>query len=241
MKKRILFKILLNTRFRDIKSINPKWKFTSEDRSWIEYRINIFMQYTAQSLKNQCNQEFMAIILYRNSTEDIVKNLLQKYETLPDNIIFLNENKEDEFITEYLKDSEYLYEVRLDSDDCYIDTFVQDLYNVSANEETQCILTRWGYIWDHHSKRLGRVYYASPPFYTLIYDVKQYQKGFRYTLKGGHVGACRLECEVLEGEQYLFVLHDSNILATFEQRKQKNEILKQEQKKMIMNRFGILL
>lgn len=240
MKKKILFRILLNTRFRDIKSANKKWMSTSEDESWLAYRVHIFMKYTAKSLIHQKNQLFTAIILYLDSTEEVVKRLLAEYEELPPNIIFLNQDKEETFMETYLKeDTDYIYEVRLDSDDCYIDTFVQTLHNVEITEETQCILSRWGYIWDHHSKRLGNVYYPSPPFYTLVYKPKEYREGVRYTLKGGHVGACRLNCILLEGEQYLFVLHESNILATFEHRMQKTEITDTKEKQAILERFGV--
>lgn len=60
-----------------------------KDELWIKNRINVFMNYTYKSLVNQTNQDFTALIIYDDKTENIVISELVNYGELPENIIFI--------------------------------------------------------------------------------------------------------------------------------------------------------
>lgn len=205
MKKKIIIISSLNT-----------MNFRKErlEKEWIEYRIDIFMKYTMKSLKQQTNQDFLAFIFYENDSEDILREALAKYEKLPDNIQFtcLKESKQ---ITENITGYDYLYLVRIDSDDMYHKSYVQKLHDYMPREETQVLINQNGYLYDSINIRLGKYYNESPSPYTLIYKTKDYLENFRYKLQGGHPGAIRLPHEIMDGYNFVVTVHSQNTSTQF--------------------------
>ncbi|MGL4736257.1 MAG: hypothetical protein ACRCW2_02270, partial [Cellulosilyticaceae bacterium] len=57
-------------------------------KDWIAYRLSIFMKYTYASLVRQYNQAFKAFIQYDPVSERLLREELEKYPKLNDNIIF---------------------------------------------------------------------------------------------------------------------------------------------------------
>lgn len=206
MNKKIVIDIAFNVWFHDV---NP----VCLTKEWIDYRINIFMKYTGRNLMNQTNQSFLCILRYDKSTEDLVFDALSKYPKLPDNIIFTCEGGN--VINKYINGSDYLYLVRLDCDDLYHPDVIDKLDKFPYRDGLECIICQYGYGYDSINNILSTRYDVSPPFYTLIYKTNEYLNGFRYTLKGGHTSAKYLNHEVLNGRNYLIVLHDKNLLNKF--------------------------
>jgi hypothetical protein len=202
-KRKLIINIVLNT-----------FRF-SEDRlkkDWIDDRIEKFMKFTLRSLKIQTNQDFMAYVLYDPLSEDYVKQSLEQYERLPDNIQFIKpvENQTATLIQGY----DTLFLIRLDSDDAYHKSFIQQLHDYQPKESTEVIINQNGYLYDSINNRLVEIFYESPQYYTFVYQVPEYLAGKRYVLSGGHAGAIKLRHELIDKPNFLNIVHSSNVLKT---------------------------
>ncbi|WP_083238899.1 glycosyltransferase [Caloranaerobacter ferrireducens] len=230
--KRIIIGMSFNTQpFKDK-------RFTEE---WIKQRIAIFMNYTLQSLKAQTNQNFVALIKYHDKTKSIIENALSKYEPLPDNIQFVNQNEYESKIIEYIKGYDYLYLVRLDCDDMYHKTFIQQLFDYRPRLNTQVLINQKGYVYDSILKGLAKTEIKSPPFYTLIYKVSDYLDGKRYKMPGGHTYAIKLPHEILKKRNFIIVVHSNNTSqntsSAFKRAKENQKILDKDKIQNILKDF----
>ncbi|MUT66520.1 glycosyltransferase [Paenibacillus sp. NEAU-GSW1] len=184
-------------------------------KQWIEYRMAIFMKYTFQSLKKQTNQQFTALIRYASRTEGLIRQALAKYEPLPNNIRFVRD--EDYIATqkEIVGDAKWLYLVRLDCDDTYSKSIIQQLHQYKPKEGTRALVNQLGYIYDSMRHRISPVKRTSPPFYTWIYKSVNYFSGKTYVIKGGHPAVVKHKHEILtlKGKRnYMVVVHRRNTL-----------------------------
>ncbi len=195
-----------------------KEKFTKD---WIEYRINIFMNYTFKSLVAQTNQKFIACLIYDDKTDNLVKTALSNYRQFPENIKALKRSKSNVFRKGLLQDYNLLYLVRLDSDDLYNIHHIQYLQNYHPKDKTMVLISQQGYIYDSVNNSLVRCFYNSPPFYTLIYNSKDYLTGKRHKITGGHSGVINLNHEIIKSE-YIWNCHQMNTASSdFKSRKKR--------------------
>lgn len=211
MKDRI---IVINIKFNS-------WKRAqSLDEEWIKNRLRIFAEYTLNSIKAQIRQDFIVIMKCREEMFDFTINEAKKIMPIPENVIFLNcikKSSEFELLKELIAGYKYYYEVRLDSDDMYAKTYIDMLYKYNPKDETEVLINQEGYIYDTKTGRLAPYHYASPPYYTFIYKVEDYLKGFRYNLGDiGHRNVILLKHEILKGNNFLFIIHGDNIHSSFE-------------------------
>lgn len=182
---------------------------------WIKYRMAIFMKYTLQSLLKQTNQGFHAFIRYTERTEGIIKAELAKYPKLPANIRFVAENKYEDKLRKTVGGSPYLYLVRLDCDDTYHHSFIDQLHNYKPKAGTRALINQAGYIYDSVKHRIANVSKSSPPFYTWIYKSELYFGGLRYKTVDGHSGVIKHKHEILTTagkRNYMVVVHNRNTL-----------------------------
>ncbi len=230
MNKKIIIQIPFN-----VQGFN---KVNELDKQWIKYRLGIFRKYCVGSLVNQTNQFFTAILRAREETLGfIMKELKGK---LPNNIYVVGINYET-LIYKCIENYNYLYLVRMDSDDCYDMEFIDLLHNYTPKPDTEVLISQNCYDYDLVNKRLVSFKYLSPQCYTLIYKVEDYKKGKRYFLKNGHGGAIKLKHELLNGFNYLNTIHKRNNECSFHDtdtvgRKNIKEIYEKEN---ILKRFGI--
>lgn len=211
-------RIIIGIEFNSRSSNKPKWRIGLTP-GWIRYRMSVFMKYTMQSLKKQTNQDFVALVQYADRTKAIIKRELKKYGPLPDNVKFISRSRYQKKIKKLIKGFDYLYLVRLDCDDMYHKSMVQQLKKCRHHSKTQALINQKGYIYDAVRKRIAPVHFKSPPFYTLVYKVRAYMKGKRYRLargrKRGHNFAIRLKHKILtrKGKKnYMIVIHKRNTL-----------------------------
>lgn len=247
MKNKIIINIGLNTFnfdkfFEDRDMVPPR--LTKE---WIEYRMDIFINYTCKSLLNQVNQDFTAIIYYDPLSTQLVMNALSKYKELPSNIIFVPIDPKYFFtlsnthiLDSYIADYDYLYLVRIDSDDMYHPSFIQQLHDLNIDNSIECILNQNGYIYDIHENSLGLWSYNSPPFYTLVYKVSDYLNGFRYDLSQGHSSAINLNCCILDSRNFMVISHNKNTSTAFNNEFNCGEIIDINEKNNILKEFSII-
>lgn len=207
-------------------------------KSWIEKRINIFMRFTLNSLKAQTNQNYLALIKYEDKSKDIIDNVLSKYSKLPDNICFISKSKYEKKVIEKAKGFEYLYLVRLDSDDMYHKSFIQQLYDYKHDISTEAIINQNGYIYDSIKKQMARFPQKSPNYYTLVYKVDDYIAGKRYVIPGGHPNVIKLlNHEVIKKPNYIRLVHTTNDSSTFRLANHRNIINDKNKIKGILNNF----
>ncbi|WP_425446818.1 glycosyltransferase [Dethiothermospora halolimnae] len=204
-------KIIVNSIFNSLKGYKKGLK-----KEWIDYRIKIFMNFTLKSLKKQTNQNFLALVQYAPETKDLIKNALSKYNKLPKNVRFVTPDEYDKEVIKNIGGHKYLYEVRLDCDDMYHKTFIEQLHNHTPKKNTQVLMCQNGYLYDSVNNRLARFPYKSSNYYANIYRVKDYLKGQRYKrTPHGHI-LDKFICETTNKPNYIRHAHLKNNLTTFE-------------------------
>ncbi|CAM3308382.1 glycosyltransferase [Paenibacillus lupini] len=182
---------------------------------WIKYRMSIFMKYTLQSLLKQSNQNFHAYIFYTERTEALIRAELAKYPKLPGHIRFVAEKKYEDKLRKTVGSDEFLYLVRLDCDDTYHYTLIDQLHQYKPKQGTRALINQAGYIYDSVKHRIATVSKSSPPFYTWIYKSERYFSGFRYKTVDGHSGVIKQKHEILTTggkRNYMVVVHSKNTL-----------------------------
>ncbi|GAA0091458.1 hypothetical protein UT300009_14860 [Paraclostridium bifermentans] len=196
--------------FKDVYNDSKK---LSQTKAWIEYRIEIFNKYTLRSLKNQTNQNFKCIMRYTKETEELVFNALSKYDKLPDNVIFTPDG--DETIYSLIQGYDYIYHIRIDSDNMFSKDYIDILYKTPYYEELECILCKNGYMYELEGDRLASMEHGSPSFYALVYTVDDFYFGFRHNTEPDHWGAAKLTHEVIDTHCYLVIVHEKNVSNSF--------------------------
>lgn len=210
----IPFNIPTNPFWPGFKDLDTESKKLSQTKEWIDYRIEIFNKYTLLSLKNQTNQNFKCVMRYTKESEELVFDALSKHEKLPDNIIFTSDG--DEAIYSLMQGYDYIYHIRIDSDNMFSKDFIDILYNTSYYEGLECILCKRGYMYDEKDDRLASMCHGSPSFYALVYTVDDFFFGFRHNTEPDHWGAASLTHEVIDTYSYLVTVHEKNVSNNFD-------------------------
>lgn len=207
-------KIIIGIEFNNRSKADNRWK-VGLTKSWIEYRMSIFMKYTLQSLKKQTNQKFTALIRYAKASEGMINQTLKKYKPLPSNIRFVSNEHYLNTKKKLTNGCKYLYLVRLDCDDTYHKSFIRQLHDYQPKPDTCALINQKGYVYDSLRHRVAAITKTSPPFYTLIYKPDEYFQGKRYSLPGGHPAVIKLKHEILNKNgkrNYMVVVHQRNTL-----------------------------
>lgn len=226
-KKKIIIGIEFNSRETSV----------SRKKDWIDYRMSIFNDFTLQSLRKQTNQDFIALIRYRSSTKGLIDDALSNYPPHPSNIIFIGKKKYDNAIKEHAKGYEHLYLVRLDCDDMYHKSFIQQLHDYKPKKNTKALINQKGYVYDYINNRIGNWYYNSPPFYTLIYKTKNYIAGERIPIPSGHCTVIKNPHEIINKINYTVVVHEKNTLNKFDNHRVGNIITDKKRVNEILSNF----
>lgn len=185
------------------------WSEKRLTREWIEERLALTMKYAVPSLKNQTCQEFSAFFRYDVKSEKNMLAALSHYPSLPDNIKFADSWNLSVQIKKDLENYDYLYAVRLDSDDMYHSSYVRRLQDYVHKEGTRLLINQNGYIYDSVQNRIAEYYHFSPQFYVVVYKAEDYLKGERYKFKG-HCDAINQPHEIIEGRNFINHVHSSN-------------------------------
>lgn len=201
-------KIIFSIPFNNVNIFN-QYQIASTPE-WITYRLDIFMRYTLSSLLKQTNQNFIALIYCNPQTFDFISTTLKNYSPLPKNIRFIKPNETNEVLSDFLQDTNYLYEISLHSDDLYHKNFVEYLYHYKPLPETEVLLCQNGYMYHSPSNRLLPYFNFSSSFNCFIYLSADYLKGMRYPLVGS-MSAIRLKHELLSDPWYINHAHNSNV------------------------------
>lgn len=214
--------------------------FKKEDElneEWIKYRLKIFANYTLKSIKIQTNQYFTFLFRCRNETIPLIRKEIGG--SLPGNVLIIDELEYDLKVKELIKDFNYLFLVRLSSDDMYIKTFIDMLHNYNPKLETEILINQNCYNYEVNEKRLASFFHLSPQCYVLIYKTIDYLRGKRHSMKQGHADAILLKHELLSGINYMDTVHNKNIISVFKMMDNWKEIKSQDNINKILKEFGL--
>ena len=233
MNKKIIIQIPFN-----VQGFNKENELNEE---WIDYRLKLFIGWNVKSLKAQTNQWFTALLRCRDETLEYIKERIERL--IPENVFIVGVKEYHEKTQELIKGYEYLYQVRMDSDDLYEKNFIDLLHNFYPKPETEVLISQRCYTHDINQGRLAYFHYASPQSYVLIYKTPEYRLGKRHILKNGHGGAILLKHELLSGINYMDTVHKKNDSSYFEAgkggKKDWSEIEDKNDIREILKDFGI--
>ncbi|MDG0032914.1 glycosyltransferase [Priestia sp. Y58] len=199
---------------KNLHSNSPK-ENTHLTEEWINKRIFIFMNFTLKSLINQSNQNYLAFIVYHDSSRQFIEKALQNYPKLPFNIRFVSSSEYEKAVIETLNNYKYFYELHLYSDDAYHKNYIEQLYHYRPSLQTKVLICQNGYIYDSITDELAEYYNLSSSFNCLIYKVTDYLKGVRHNIfqpseTGIWTGAIRLPHEIISERVYINHSHKAN-------------------------------
>lgn len=201
---------------------NQRNNYKGLTKEWLTYRIDLFMEYTYKCLISQTDQDFLCVIHYMKCTESIINELLIKYPKLPNNIVFSPEG--DNLIKANVLGYDHVYKLRLDSDNIIHPTFVEQLKKIDYREGLQCIIGRWGYVYDTVTNRLAYWNHDSSAFNSYVYKVVDYLKNNYMTSSEPeyHMSAVTLNHEFLfannkDGRSYIILVHGRNLQNEFDE------------------------
>lgn len=221
-----------------------------KNKEWIDNRVDIFMKYTGKCLMEQTNQDFTAVYVYADETEEDIKSAFSRYPKLNSNIIFVKKSEYEETIDNLSSDVDELFLVRLDSDDLYKKDIVEKLHNIEVDDSIEGLICRKGYMYEGLSNRLAKYYHKNFTFYTLIYrlnneevkysslDVTPYE--LLVDFSHGRIDDYNLL--ELQGRNYIFNIHGTNTDSTFELydwgfARTEGEIVDEIEKEKILKEF----
>ncbi|MGL5381211.1 glycosyltransferase [Clostridium sp.] len=220
-------KIIVTSKFNIMQGErNSAYASTQEIRKnidWIEERMDIFYKYTLKCLKKQTNQDFIAVYAYDDSTEVYIQDAINKRGTLPENIMFVPKSKYEYTIDDLSKGYDRLYLTRLDSDDLYINTFIETLHNIQIKDDTEALTCNYGYMYDSVNNRIAKIWHMSFTFYTLIYKldeeaVKYYtlpMTPLEYLTDLSHFDIMKYRYEYIDGYNFIWNIHGKNAYSVF--------------------------
>lgn len=207
-------------------------------RSWLERRIEIFHTFTLKSLQAQTNQNFLAIFKIVPETESIITEILAKYPRLPRNVMFVTPQDGMERIKDFVGSCENLYLVRMESDDMYHKSYIQQLVDCRPKAGTLALINQNGYALDSIIGEMVPMFRTSPPYYVFLYKTSEYLSGYRFKLpgRGTHGNVIELPHEILTPRNFMEVIHRYNSLPR--QLPVKGRMSKAEQQKVLKEFMG---
>ncbi|WP_308636875.1 glycosyltransferase [Paenibacillus silvisoli] len=179
---------------------------------WLERRVALFRRLTLRSLLNQTNPNFLTVLkLADESRQTMESAVYASGGPFPDFIKFGTNEESTNVINSYIKGSDTLLLARIDSDDLYHRSFVQQLFDHPIQPGTMALINQDGYLWDAVGNAMAPTTHFSPSFYTYVYSSPEYAGGYRVKLPGkGHGYVIQLPHEILTHRNYVNVIHEHN-------------------------------
>lgn len=218
--------------------LNTQFNIDILSKEWIRNRLGIFMKYTRKSLEGQDNQNFINFIAIHPQTKDFIYECLKEYRPLPSNIIF-TDNRQVE-INQYIKDYDYVYLTKLDSDDMYHPTYISQLYEHKPTDSKAVIINQKGYILNDLTQEIAHYDTQSPPFYTQVFKVEDYLSVYQYYVEISHVYIYKLPYDAIANRKnFIVVAHGESTYTSFDRHK-KYIITDEKEKENIKREFRLL-
>lgn len=219
-------KILIYSNFNTPNYMNSPYLEESSKKilfeEWIDSRMDIFFNYTLKSLKAQTNQNFTAVYNYTDPSEELVLKAIEKRGGLPENVLFVPRSEYEYVVDELIEGYDRLYLTKLDSDDMYINTFVDTLLNLDIKDDTEAIICSHGYLHDTVTGKLKKMWHMSSSFHTYIYKLDEEAVKY-YTLDltpldfldESHFSPLKHKYEYFDEYCYVWNIHSNNSSSKF--------------------------
>lgn len=221
MNRKLIVDIRFNIDLRKYGELTSQKNFDMQavfDRAqtsdWIFKRMALFRKLAFTSLINQTSQNFTCVIRYEKSSEQFIKQAMDKYSNWPKNFIFTSDA--DALIANEFKTYDYLYQIGMDTDHYYDPHFIETLEQFPYTPGLQCLLCRSGYLYDTQAHRLAEIYHPSPSCYAYIYDQNSFKSDFQKRTYQNHVYARDLNFKELVDRHYMLVVHGQNVYHNFD-------------------------
>lgn len=207
-------------------------------KEWILTRLDIFFKTALKSFKCQTTQNFIVIIGCEGESMDIINEALQEREPLPNNIRFVEYRQRLALILQIVREYEYFFHVRIDSDNLYRNNFIQKLYDLEIKPDTEALLCQYGYLLDLRNNKLAYMFHTSPSFYALVYKTSDYLLGKRYRPESHRV-IINYKVQLLNDYYYIITITGENV--QFNESFMKNKkLVEEEDKRKILCDFGLV-
>ncbi len=196
------------------------------EKSWLNYRFEIFFRTCLPSIINQKDQNFLWYIYLDSQTP--IKYINELKDKISDKDNFIVELREGGFgslldhsvnsIKEYgIQNFEYLITTRIDSDDMIHQDYISDIQANFNYQKYVSINFNRGLVYDLRSKMLGTAINKSNPFITVIEKVES-ENSFKTVFHQEH-SKFIFEKERVEiksrKRMWVMTIHDLNINTNF--------------------------
>jgi hypothetical protein len=213
--------------------------------SWVNYRYEYWNRYTLNSILNQVNPnwEYWFIV-----TEDSV-NILGECKLA--NIIkdsrvkIVYRNNQLDAFKKAQGDYDFYMVLRLDSDDMYRKDVTDEMMSVNIFDSDglyKYVQYLRGYVYKPRNGKLKEWWrgHMTPPFFAMIYPGKVWENKIKAKdgdiFDGGHEQVRNYKRKLLGEGKFCVGVHDMNMVTTIGKR---NEIIDEDEKKSILNKFGV--
>lgn len=178
------------------------------DREWVQKRIEYFIRYTLQSLREQTSQDFKIWIFGNALNHDLHRS----YDELKDCLFVYDQGQK---ITATLSE-DFLLLTRLDSDDLFhCDAIAEVRRKVQLSGGMEFLVWRQHYVWDTRNAILGTHFHESPPFVTQVFPKEAYRNTQKFVdiswVHHGKLGGRRLDAVELDPYKVCITKHNVNM------------------------------
>jgi len=128
-----------------------------KSKEWMEHRIELFEKYTLPSILNQTNKNFTCVLCFDERTPN---DVICKYDYLDNVEIYWDLPKY--WIKTKPPETDWILTSRIDNDDYYMDTFVEDIQKEFISRKQHMVIDI-GYLM--LEEKTGDVYDMERPVY----------------------------------------------------------------------------
>lgn len=169
---------------------------------WLVERISLARRTSILSLQNQTNQGFEIVIVTNKESLPILKDLLGKQYTY-----IITKKDRRKVLDKSLYDRVYI--TRLDSDDMYHPTVIQDIKTIKLHDATG-LANKDGFLYNVHSGKLAKFHHKSSAFQTVVHIGSQWQNVRGLGLYEHQKLWDKHKVKILPPWKYLYIIHDRN-------------------------------
>lgn len=235
-------KIIYTTGFKaPVKKIGLK-----KATKWINYRYKYWYRYTRNSILNQDNPNWEYWLIVTDDTIRILGDDLINEAVSDCRIKLVYRGDQITAFREAQGDYDFYMVLRLDSDDMYRKDVTDEMMTVTVSDETglyRYVQYLKGYVYKPRNKKLKEWWrrHMTPPFFAMIYPKEVWNSKIDNSdgglFDGGHEQVRNHKRKLLDDGRFCIGVHDLNMVTTIGKR---IEIIDEEEKKKILDGFGII-
>lgn len=213
---------------------------------WIKYRYAYWYRYTRNSILNQDNPNWEYWLIVTDDTIRILGDVLMNEAISDSRIKLVHRSDQISAFKEAQDDYDFYMVLRLDSDDMYRKDVTDEMMAVGVSDETglyRYVQYLRGYVYKPRNKKLKEWWrrHMTPPFFAMIYPKEVWDSKIGNSdgglFDGGHEQVRNHKRKLLDDGRFCVGVHDLNMVTTIGKR---TEIIDEDEKKKILDDFGII-